>query len=489
MTDQPRSLGAITFGLVGFLFLVELTSGILQGFYIPLIHELVVHIGIDDAGFNLFEAAQLLLSAIAVPIFAKLGDMFGYKRMLLISTAITAAATWWLAISGDFTSFLLAWALMGVYSAWLPLEVALIFDRGRRSATGASQTRRAAGFLVVALEAGAIIGALSGSRIYAATGENVPFPAIAVSLVFFAVLFGVPESEVSPGRKLDLGGVILLSLALLLITSGLAYLRQPGAIPGVVVALILLGIAAFIPFGRHELRQPDPFIDLRVLRRPTMWPVIVTAGLFGISVLGAQIPLSTYASTPRSFGYGLGLEPDVISYLIGVYLVSMIIGALLFPLLSRRATPRIALIVAAFFVAAGYLLFIPLHHEVWQVVMNMVIAGIGSGALVAALPAAAAAAAPRGQTGVATGLTNTTKTIGGSFASAVFGVVLATGAVAGAGAVASYAGYLTTWVICGVTALACAILLFFVPKLAFADVEAELPLAEPDVEPEPAPKP
>ncbi len=89
--------------------------------------------------------------------------------------------------------------------------------------------------------------------------------------------------------------------------------------------------------------------------------------------------------------------------------------------------------------------------------MNMVIAGIGSGALVAALPAAAAAAAPKGQTGVATGLTNTTKTIGGSFASAVFGVVLATGAVAGVGAVASYAGYITTWVICGVTALVCAV--------------------------------
>ncbi|MBX3194533.1 MAG: MFS transporter [Microbacteriaceae bacterium] len=475
MTDR-RSLGAITFSLVGFLFLVELSSGILQGYYLPLIHELVVHLGISDAEFNWFEAAQLLLSAIAVPIFAKLGDMYGHKRMLVISTAITAAASWWLAFTGEFWSFLIAWAIQGVYSAWLPLEVALIFDRGRRTATGASQTRRAAGFLVVALEVGAIIGALSGSRVYAATGDNVMLtlfgPAIAVTLVFFAVLFGVPESEPIPGRRLDLGGVILLSLSLLFITSGLAYLRLEAS-PWITVGLIALGLALLIPFGRRELAHPDPFIDLRVLARPTMWPVILTAGLFGISVLGAQIPLSTYASTPRDAGYGLGLDEDVISYLIGVYLVSMIIGALLFPLLSRRASPRIALIVAASFVAVGYLLFIPLHHEVWQVLTNMVIAGIGSGALVAALPAAAAAAAPRGQTGVATGLTNTTKTIGGSFASAVFGVVLATGAVAGVGAIASYAGYVTTWVICGVTALICAIVLFFVPKLAFADVEPD----------------
>lgn len=474
MTDR-RSLGAITFSLVGFLFLVELSSGILQGYYLPLIHELVVHLGISDAEFNWFEAAQLLLSAIAVPIFAKLGDMYGHKRMLVISTAITAAASWALAFAGGFWVFLIAWAIQGVYSAWLPLEVALIFDRGRRSATGASQTRRAAGYLVVALEVGAIIGALSSSRVYAATGENVTLtlfgPAIAVTLVFFAVLFGVPESEPIPGRRLDLGGVVLLSLALLLITSGLAYLRLPAAAPPVTGGLILLGLLLLLPFGRHELRHPDPFIDLRVLRRPTMWPVILTAGLFGISVLGAQIPLSTYASTPRSAGYGLGLDQDVISYLIGVYLVSMIIGALLFPVLSRRATPRIALIVAASFVAAGYLLFIPFHHEVWQVLTNMLIAGIGSGALVAALPAAAAAAAPRGQTGIATGLTNTTKTVGGSFASAVFGVVLATGAATGAGAIASYAGYVTTWVICGVTALICAIVLFFVPRLAFTDAE------------------
>ena len=57
--------------------------------------------------------------------------------------------------------------------------------------------------------------------------------------------------------------------------------------------------------------------------------------------------------------------------------------------------PRIALIGASFLVAIGYLLFLPFHQETWQVMTNMAIAGIGSGALVGALPAAAAAAAGR----------------------------------------------------------------------------------------------
>jgi MFS family permease len=486
----PESTARVTFRLVGFLFLLEFVSGILQGFYVPLISDLVVHLGIRDADFNWFEAAQLLLSALVVPVLAKLGDMFGHKRILLISTVLTALASWALVFASDFPTFFIAWALQGFYVVWLPLEIALIFDRGRRSRTAASQTRRAAGFLVVALEAGAIAGALLGGRVFGWTGENVPvtlaMPAIAVTLVFFAILFGVPESESVPGRRLDGLGFVLLSLSLLLITSGLTFLRINGVGTWWVWGLMVVGLAALVPFARHELRQDDPAIDLRVLARPAMWPVQLTAGLVGISLLGAQAPLSTYAGTDPANGYGLGLDSGDRSTLIGVYLISMIVGALLFPVVSRRLAPRVALIGAAFLVAVGYLLFLPFHQEVAQVFTNMVIAGIGSGALVGAMPAAAAAAAPRGQTGVATALTNTTKTIGGSFASAVFGVVLIAGASSVATTAASLVGYLVVWTICGLGALIAAVLLFFVPKLAFADVEDEL---LPDVSPSASERP
>ena len=484
--------GAITIGLIGYLFFVELVSGILQGYYIPLIPDLVQHLGIRDADFNWFEAAQLLLSAIVVPILAKLGDMHGHKRILLISTVLTAGATWWLAFTGDFTSFLIAWALQGFYVVWLPLEVALIFDRGRVTGTGASQTRRAAGFLVVALEAGAIMGALGGGRIFKAFGENVQqtlmIPAIAVTLVFFVILFGVPESKPLPGRSLDFWGFVLLTLGLLLITSGLTFLRINGPETWWVYLLMLAGAATFVPWGRYELRHNDPAIDLRMLRDPSMWPIQLTAGLVGISLLGAQAPLSTFAGTDPVNGYGLGMESDEISYIIGAYLVSMIVGALLFPLLSKRKSPRVALIVATFFVATGYLLFLPFHDSVLSVFLNMSIAGLGSGALVGALPAAAAAAAPRGQTGIATALTNTTKTIGGSFASAVFAIVLVAGAASAVTETASsLLGYLTVFAICGVGALVAAVLLFLVPKLAFADVVDEVEVLVPEISDSAAP--
>lgn len=470
----------VTAGLIGWFILVELVSGIIQGYYVPLFSDIVVSLGIHDSDVNWFEAAQLLLSALVVPVLAKLGDMYGHKRMLLIAAILTAGATWWLAFATSFWSFLIAWALQGFYVVWLPLEIALIFERGRRQQHGVSMTRRAAGLLVVGLQAGAIIGALAAGRIFAATGANLTatliVPAVAVSLVALVIWIGVPESTPEPGRSLDTFGFVILAWGLLLITGGLAWMRMIGEM-GLdatawwwVVGLVAAGVAVFVWFVRYELRQKDPAIDIRVLARPEMWPVQATAFLIGISLLGAQGPLSTYAGTDRSLGYGLGLDATARSNIIGVYLVSLIVGAVLFAVTSRRASPRIVLIGASLLVGVGYALFLPFHLELWQVLLNLSIAGLGCGALVGALPAAAAAAAPTGQTGIASALTNTTKTIGGTFSSAVFGVVLA----AGVGAVASQtaaslSGYMTVWAVCAAGGFLAAVLLFFVPKVAFAD--------------------
>ena len=184
----------VTAGLIGWFILVEIVSGIIQGYYVPLFSDIVVHLGIHDSDVNWFEAAQLLLSALVVPVLAKLGDMYGHKRILLIAAILTAGATWWLAFAATFWTFLIAWALQGFYVVWLPLEIALIFERGRRQQRGVSTTRRAAGLLVVGLQAGAIIGALAAGRIFAATADlttTMFVPAIAVTAIVFVIWLGV----------------------------------------------------------------------------------------------------------------------------------------------------------------------------------------------------------------------------------------------------------------------------------------------------------
>ncbi|WP_430592642.1 MFS transporter [Humidisolicoccus flavus] len=472
-----RPGGALPLALIGWLAFVEITSGILQGYYVTITTEIARNLNINDADVNWFEAGNLLVSALVVPVLAKLGDMYGHKKILLISTAVTAGASWWMAFSGDFWSYLIAFSLQGFFSVWLPLEIALIFDRGRRRGSLPSTTRRAAGLLVVALQAGAIIGALGAAQAYrlfdGAMTATLVVPAVAVSLAFFAILFGVEESKPLPGRTLDSFGFVLLAFSLMTITSGLTFLKLSGAGAWWAWLLIAFGFALLVPFGRWVLGRKDPAIDLKVMRKPTMWPVQATAALVGVSLLGAQAPLATFAGTdPGTYGYGLGLDAGGRSILIGVYLLTLIVGASLLAILSRRVKPRLLLIVSAGLVGTGYSLLTLLHDEVWQVFLCMGVAGLGCGALVGALPAAAAAAAPLGQTGIAAGLTNTTKTIGGSFASSTFAIVLAAGAV---GTAASMTGYISVWLVCGITAFAAMVLLFFVPKLAFADETAGPP--------------
>ncbi|WP_345434787.1 MFS transporter [Microbacterium gilvum] len=472
--SAPR-LGVLT-TVVGFLAAVEFTSGVLQGYYTPLLTDIARHLGIHDADVNWLEGTQLMLSALVVPAFAKLGDLVGHKRMLLVSTAVTAVASLALPFIDSFPLFLAAWALQGFYVVWLPLEIALIWSRSRALGAPAVLTARAAGILVASLEAGAISGALVGGALVDALPLRVVLliPALCVAACFVVILFGVAEGPHADRGRFDTVGLVLVSLALIAFTGGLSLLRLGG--PGDLAAwlVVLLGVGLFAPFALWERRHPDPLIDVRMFADAALWPVFLTAGLFGVSVLGAQAPLSTFARTdPAVHGYGLGTSGFSTSLIIGLYLVAMIAGALLYPLASRRATPRSALVSASVLVGAGYLLFLPLHDSYGQVVVNMMIAGVGSGALVAALPAAAAAAAPPAQTGVATGLTNSVKTVGGAIASCVFGIALLQGVADGAGAAegtaGSFAGYVTVWVVCGVTALVAAAALLLVPKGAFSD--------------------
>lgn len=479
---MPRTatLGALA-AVVGFLAFVEFTSGVLQGYYTPMLSDIARHLQIHDADVNWFEGTQLMLSALVVPAFAKLGDMVGHKRMLLISTALTAAAALALPFTDSFWVFLVAWTLMGFYVVWLPLEIALIWSRSRRMEGRSVITARAAGLLVAALETGAILGALVGGALIDVLPLTVVLliPALLVVVCFFVILFGVKESPDQTGGVLDTVGLVLISIALICFTGGLSLLRLEGGLTSPWSwAVVVLGVLLVVPFVLWELRHDDPLIDVRMFRSPALGPVFLTAGLFGVSVLGAQAPLSTFARTdPDVYGYGLGTTGFATSLIIGIYLIGMIAGALLFPVIARIATPRVTLIGASAFVAIGFLLFLPFHDAYVQVITNMVIVGIGSGALVAALPAAAASAAPETQTGVATGLTNSVKTVGGAIASCVFGIALlhSVATTAGAeGTAGSLEGYFTVWIVCGATALVAAVLLVFVPKQAFTDRVAEV---------------
>ena len=473
-TTERRDVAPHLLRIVGFLVCVEIASGILQGYYTPIFTDIADHLEIADADVNWFEAAQLIVSALCVPLLARLGDLIGHRNVLLISTAITALGSWILAFAPSFTTFLIGWAIQGAYVVWLPLEVAIIHRRTANTGRQALLTRRSAAVLVGALELAVIIGALTSGALVESTSMTVllMLPAVAVTICFVVIWFGIEDM---PGRAtggIDWVGFTLITGALSVLMAGLIVIRLEG--PGSILAwlLVVAGLALFVPFVRAERQIEEPLIDIDLLATRAQWPVQLTAFLFGMSVLGAQIPLSTFARTdPDVVGYGLGADAGFVSTLIGVYVVSLAIGAFSLPLTSRLLTARGALIASSLLVAIGYAMWIPFHDTTTQALINMGVAGIGSGALVAALPAAAAAAAPSDRTGFATGMTNATKTVGGAIASSIFAISLASTGSLGdpTEGHAPLSGYLTVWAVCSVAALLAAAALVAVPKSAFAD--------------------
>jgi len=467
-----RSAGHSLATIVGFLVCVELASGILQGYYTPIYKDIAADLEIRDASVNWFEAAQLVVSALAVPFLARLGDIVGARNVLLLSTAVTALGSWVLAFAPTFTTFLIGFAIQGFYVVWLPMEVAIFYRRTTGSGLLARRgllTRRAAGILVGALELSVIIGAVTSGAIVDSTSMTVVLmiPAIVVTAVLVVIWFGIERDPPTSGGRIDLGGLALISLSIVLVMGGLIAIRLQGVDHPLGWLLIVVGLGVLVPFARYELRRSEPLVDVRLLMTPLQWPVQLTAFLFGMSVLGAQIPLSTFARTdPDVAGYGLGATAGFVSTLIGVYVVFLAVGAFTLPLTSRLLGVRGALVLSALLVALGYALWLPFHDSTSQALVNMAIAGVGSGALVAALPATAAAGAPPERTGFATGMTNATKTVGGAIASAIFAIALSsTGSIDDP--VRGHAplhGYLVVWSVCAAAALLAALGLLLMPR-------------------------
>ena len=143
-----------------------------------------------------------------------MGDLVGHKKVLLLSTAVTALGSWVMAFAPSFTTFLIGSALQGAYVVWLPLEVAIIYRRTAGTGRQNQLTRRSAAILVGALELAVIIGALTSGALVEATSMTVllALPAIAVTLCFVVIWFGIEDMEGTATGGIDVGGLVLLTV-------------------------------------------------------------------------------------------------------------------------------------------------------------------------------------------------------------------------------------------------------------------------------------
>ncbi|MEV0319733.1 MFS transporter [Streptomyces sp. NPDC050658] len=448
----PGLGGARVATVVGFLVFVELVSGIIQGMMPTLLPGLGAALHVSAGDLNWVSSAQLLAAAVSVPIFGRLGDLYGHRRLLRVAAVCLALGSILVAWAPSFELLLLGRILQGPLAALLPLEMGLVRDR--LSPEGA---RSAIGMLVGALTFGASAGlVLAGllSEVITSVHGVLWIPAIATVACVGVVFFLVPESTTRARGTVDWAGAGLLSAGLASLLLAISQGPRWGWAAGTTLGLFALAAAILVVWVLVELRVPHPVVDIRLTVKRTLLPVYAASFLLGAALFGSQSAAALFlASPPDEVGYGFGYETLGIGWMMLPSGLLAFAGSALVPRLARAVGARQVLMLSGLFMAVGYAALVFAHTEIWEFVAANLVLGFGIGLGLSAMPALVLDASPADRTGIATGVYNTSKTLGGSVSGAVFAAILTAITFEGT-EVPTESAYTTVWWCCaGVSVL------------------------------------
>ncbi|RQO44800.1 MFS transporter [Rhodococcus sp. KBW08] len=462
ITAPPSGGLAIkTAAVVGFLIFVEFTSGFVQGFYVPMFSVMAEHWGISDADITWFNSVQDLAACICVPVLAKLGDIFGHRRVLRIAIVSVLVGTLITALTSFYPAVLVGRLLVGPLLVWLPLEIALVHNRLTRDSA-----RKAIGMLVSALTIGIVAGTLSAgafSKLTDSVTLMLLIPCLIIALCVVVVFTVVPESTTRTNPHIDGVGFAGLGLVVAGVFFGLSQAQRSGfGSPAAWIPLVSAVLTALV-WARWELTTRAPAVDLRVMSSRSLWPVYLFSFIFGICVAGTQTIRTTFlAARPEVSGFGFSMSPAAIGLVAASYAVLATMTAAGFAYFAKSIGLKGVLISGVSLIAVSDIIMVFWNHSLPLSITSVMLAGAGAGFVMSALPTIVAEAAPDDQTGIATGLSSTLKTLGGAAAGAGFAMVLASFTEFGAKR-ASLGGYETVWIVCTLLLFLCPILLWFLP--------------------------
>ncbi|GGZ26397.1 MFS transporter [Streptomyces nitrosporeus] len=438
--------------VVGLLILFEVTSGFLQAGLAPLLPDLAGHLGIGSAALNWVVSVQLLAAAVCVPLFGRLGDLYGHRRMLRVALAAIAVGTLVVALAPDYGTLLAGRVLQGPIAALLPLEIALVRDR-----LPVADARRAIARLVGALTLGAMAGGVVMGLVDSAFGDlrlTLLVPAALAALCVPVSFVAVPETRNRAGGRVDWAGVTLLSGAMIALLGGVSGAQGGSWGSARVLGPVVLGLVLLAVWVRVELRSREPLVDVRALAARTTAPFYCAAFLFGVFYFGSQTPNSTfYAADPDTAGYGFGLDALSISLVLLPGALGSVVGSLGTAALAARIGYRPTLMAAFGLVALTFCQFALLHEEVWQMAAGSAFTGLGIGLALGAMPTVIVEASDPARTGISAALYNNVKTLGGAVAGGVFASLLGAFS-AGLAGEPGEGGYTALWLVSSGAALA-----------------------------------
>ncbi|MFF2194106.1 MFS transporter [Streptomyces sp. NPDC058157] len=439
--------------------LVELSSGITQGFLSPLLRGLTETLEVSAADLNWISIANLLASVAFTPVLSRMGDLYGHRRVLRWNLAIVLLGSVLVGLSRSFGTLLAGQILQGAFAGFFPLLVGILRNRARTADGGDGESRRGISLMVAALVGGIALGLVASGFVAEAVDSPTAalwVPAVATSLALAVTWPLLPESAHRPGGRIDWAGGLLLCLGLVALMLGLGLGGTPGWewTSARTLAVLAGGVLVTALWVRVELRTAEPMIDVRMFRHRNVVIVSLVTLTFTFGMIGLQVANPVFMGTsPAEHGYGLGLDPFATGLAMLPNMLSLALGALLAPAVATAVTDRLTLVSGSLLMAAGYLISLTCHTHQALFLAGTTVAGLGTGFLQHSTRTLAVESVPHERTSVGSGINELLINVGGSVGAAAVLTVFAARTPAGQ-ALPELGAYTVSWTLCTAVALA-----------------------------------
>jgi DHA2 family methylenomycin A resistance protein-like MFS transporter len=375
-------------------------------------------LGAGVAGLQLVLDAYVLVFASLLLTAGSLGDRFGRRRVFRAGLVVFTASSALCGLAPSLAALVGGRALQAVgAAALLPTTLAIVAatfpdPRERVQAIGLWS-----GVSAMALAAGPVLGGLLTDTLgwrwvfYA----NVPV-GVAAFLVAGRV---IAESRNPVPRPLDLPGLVLGGVGLGAVTFALIEGNQRGWASPAILLLLGFGVATLAGFVAVEARRREPMLAMHLFRDRAFSSANAVALVVGFALLGFVFFNTLYFQAVQGwspFQAGLRTLPNTLAVVVTAPLAGRLAGRY-----GYRVPVAAGLLLgaAALLLLTGIQVGTPYGALWWKLCML----GAGFGLAISPAMAAAVAAMPGGQAGVAAAVANTSRQVGGALGVAVLGAV------------------------------------------------------------------
>lgn len=432
--------------LVSLLVLGGGSFALIQSFVAPALGLIQEELGTSTAGAGWIFTVYLLSASVCTPIAGRLGDIFGRRRLLVISLLVIAVGSLVAALASSLAVLLFARILQGAGGGVFPLGYAIIKDQlpPSRVPTGIallSSSLGTGGAIGIAL-AGTVVDALSYHWLF-----WIPAGVSTIAAVGTAVF--IPESGGQARVRVDYRGALLLALTLVALLLAASNAPAWGWAAPATLALVLAFVVFLALWLASARSTPMPLVDVGTMRRRGVWTANAAGLLLGFGMFSSYIIVPRFVQVPETSGYGFDASLSESGLFLVPASLAMIAVA---PFAGRlaRTGARPSLILGSVVSCTAFAFLAVAHSDPWHIYTATTLMGAGMGFAYAAMATLVVDSVPPSQTGVASGMNMIMRTIGGAAGTAIgTGLV---GASVGAAGEPTEAAFTITFAVCAAAA-------------------------------------